>query len=157
MKMSIRSRTKKIGLLLVAVLFLQTLLLSACSSGVGAPEAQKFLEFVNTGEQASANQYVCKEQQDGLINRLTDDTSMIEKDKDVLGMKSPGISNVQCQDKDGDVLCSFSVPTLICSGNLFEENANITCDAIDPVGKQVTILFIVKDGKFCNFSVQKSE
>lgn len=138
--------------LLLFVFCVLTGLLTGCSS-LGATDAQKFLQAINNGDLQTANRYVCKDKQDTLIHDLKQ-ASVIAKGEDVMGLKSPGIKDVSCQEKDGVISCTFIAPSLVCSGltlNDLANNTSITCTSFDPNGAEKNISFEVSDGKFCGF------
>ena len=153
------NRTCKLSFI-VLPLTLLAFLLAGCNS-LGPDQAEKLIEYINNGDTQAANQYVCKDKQNTFVDELSKESAIIKKDEEVLGLKSPGINDIQCQKEDNYVECAFTVPKLICSGldlnNMTQENPTITCTSFDPLGDQVTVHLTVANGKFCGFTVQKSK
>jgi hypothetical protein len=136
--------------LLVFIVSILIFSLVGCKT-IGPSEAQKFLEAINNGETETAQKYICKEKQDTLIKDLGK-ASIIGIGKDVMGLKSPGIKDISCQEKDGVISCTYTAPALICSGLSFSKPSQpVKCTAFDPKGAEKTITFEITEGKFCGF------
>jgi len=136
-------------ILSLAVLGISMCFLASCSSvdpGVG----EKYFEALNVGDLETADQFVCPSQQGKLSEKVLRRMDTPPKGTDVLGLESPGMSEIECEATDSSVLtCTFWSPQLQCSGNILSGEA-ITCTSWKLKGEQKTIELIFEDGKVCD-------
>ena len=146
--------------LLKQAIFLLCIAFILLGCAVGPDDAQVFLDAVNQGDIETANQFVCQDKRDDFVADLSKKASIIAVDQDVLGLKSPGIKEIECQKQGNDVVCTFLAPSLLCSGldlnNLLADNP-ISCTSFDPAGTPTILTLEISQGKFCGFTVEREQ
>lgn len=137
--------------LMISICIILALLLVSCSSKADPSIGEAFLNAINTEDFETANQYVCPDQQGEIGQDILNRTKVPPKGMDVLGLSSPGMSEITCiSEGDQEISCSFWAPELQCTGNLLAGEA-ISCTSWKLQGQFHDFLFIFEDGKICDF------
>lgn len=110
-----------------------------------------YLEAINHDNLDAADQYVCPSQVGKLSEKIQKKTNTPPKGADVLGLESPGISDIKCETTSANELtCMFWSPELQCTGNLLA-GETVKCTSWKIKGEQITIKLIFEDGKICDY------
>jgi len=125
-------------------------LLASCAS-VDPSIGEAFLEALNVGDLEAADQYVCPSQQGKLSEKVLRRTGTPPKGTDVLGLTSPGMSEIECvSESPTELMCSLWSPQLQCTGNLLM-GETVTCTSWKLKGEKKTIQLIFEDDKICDY------
>jgi hypothetical protein len=128
-----------------------TLLLAGCNIANPAI-GREFLEAIHRNDLRGADQYVCTDKQGTLVESIVKE-NMMPRGTHILGVKSPGITDINCKNKDGKVLCTFNRPKLLCTGDLLGGGA-VTCTSFDPNGEPTELTLDMEDGKICGYELR---
>jgi len=110
-----------------------------------------YLETINIGNLDDADQYVCASQEGKLSEKIQKISNTPPKGADVLGLESPGISEINCEKTNSnELICTFWSPVLQCKGNILA-GETVTCTSWKLKGEQKTIVLIFEDGKICDY------
>jgi hypothetical protein len=134
------------------VCLIAVILLVSCSSKADPGIGEAFLTAINIEDFETANQYVCPDQQGEIGQDILNRTKVPPKGMDVLGLSSPGMSEINCiSEGTQEISCSFWAPELQCTGNLLAGEA-VSCTSWKLKGQFHDLLFTFEDGKICDFS-----
>lgn len=113
--------------------------------------AKEFMEALNNNDQEKANQYVCKDQQSRMLQRLLEQPGMAPKGKEVLGHKSPGLTDIICQNENSEISCTFIKPVFSTTGDFFSGGNTMKFKSFEPGDKKTKLTFDMSKGKICGY------
>jgi hypothetical protein len=137
-------------ILFVTIGAVSIFLLVSCASA-DPSIGESFLKALNVGDVEAADQYVCPSQKGKLSEKVLRRLNTPPKGADVLGLKSPGVSEIKCETASStELTCSFWAPELQCTGNILM-GESVTCTSWKLKGEQKSIQFILEDDKICDY------